>query len=64
MQTPKLPNWVRALAIVGGILALVAGLLILVFPGLGILAVVYMLAFALIVIGAERLSVGITGHIF
>jgi len=64
MQTSKLPNWVRAFAIVGGILALIAGSLILIFPGLGILAVVYMLAIALIVIGAERLAVGITGHIF
>jgi uncharacterized membrane protein HdeD (DUF308 family) len=57
-----LPIWARALAIVVGLFTIVAGLLVLVFPGLGLLVVVYFLAFALLLLGVERLAMGITGH--
>jgi uncharacterized membrane protein HdeD (DUF308 family) len=63
-ETVKLPDWARALGVIVGILSLVAGFLVLIFPGLGILTVVYFLAFALIMIGVERLAMGITGHAF
>ena len=61
-ETVSLPNWARTLAAIVGILSLIAGVLVLVFPGLGVLAVVYLLAFALIMLGVERLAMGITGH--
>jgi hypothetical protein len=60
----KLPGWARALAVAVGLVTLVAGFLVLVFPALGILFVVYMLAFALILLGVERLGMGITGHAY
>jgi len=63
-ETVKLPDWARVLGVFVGILSLIAGFLILVFPGLGVLTVVYLLAFALIMLGVERLAMGITGHAY
>ena len=63
-ETVKLPDWARALGAIVGILSLIAGFFVLVFPGLGVLAVVYLLAFALIMLGVERLAMGITGHAY
>jgi len=64
VESRKLPGWARALAVVVGLVTLVAGFLVLVFPALGILFVVYILAFALILLGVERLGMGITGHAY
>jgi len=64
MGKVSLPNWARTLAVIVGLLSIVAGFLILVFPGLGVLAVVYILAFALMMLGVERLAVGITGQAY
>jgi uncharacterized membrane protein HdeD (DUF308 family) len=47
-----------------GILSIIAGFLVLIFPGLGILTVVYFLAVALIFIGIERLAAGVTGRAY
>jgi len=63
-ETISLPGWARTLAVIVGILSLIAGFLVLIFPGLGILTVVYSLAVALIFIGVERLAAGITGHAY
>jgi len=60
----SLPDWARILAVIVGVLSLVAGFLVLIFPGLGVLAVVYVLAFALMMLGVERLAMGITGHAY
>jgi uncharacterized membrane protein HdeD (DUF308 family) len=62
--TVSLPGWARTLAVIVGILSLIAGFLVLIFPGLGILTVVYFLAIALIFIGVDRLAAGITGHTY
>jgi len=64
VETLKLPNWARTLAVVGGIASLMAGILVLIFPGLGVLFVVYLLGFALTLLGFERLTVGITGQAY
>ena len=64
MGKVSLPDWARTLAVIVGLLSIVAGFLILVFPGLGVLAVVYILAFALMMLGVERLAVGITGQAY
>jgi len=60
----SLPDWARTLAVIVGILSIIAGFLILIFPGLGVLVVVYILAFALMMLGVERLAMGITGHAY
>jgi uncharacterized membrane protein HdeD (DUF308 family) len=46
------------------LISLAAGILVLIFPALGVLFVVYLLAFALIMLGVERLGMGITGHAY
>jgi uncharacterized membrane protein HdeD (DUF308 family) len=60
----KLLGWVRALSIIVGIASLVAGFSVLIFPGLGMLFLVYLLSVGLIFIGFERLIVGISGNIY
>jgi uncharacterized membrane protein HdeD (DUF308 family) len=64
VEKMKLPNWARALAVIGGIASLIAGVLVLVFPGLGVLFVVYLLGFALTLLGLDRLTAGITGQAY
>jgi uncharacterized membrane protein YbaN (DUF454 family) len=57
-----LPGWARALAVVVGIVSLVLGLVVLAYPGLAILTLVFLLAIAFLFIGIDRLMAGITGH--
>jgi hypothetical protein len=64
VQSLKIPGWARALAIVVGLVSVLAGFVVLAFPALGLLFVVYLLAFALILLGVERLGMGITGHAY
>lgn len=61
-SAPTLPTWARALAIIVGLVAIVAGIIVLVFPGIAILTLVFLLGIALLFIGIDRLMSGITGH--
>jgi uncharacterized membrane protein HdeD (DUF308 family) len=60
--TVTLPGWARALAIVVGIVSLILAVVVLVFPGLALLTLVFLLAIAFLFIGIDRLIAGITGH--
>lgn len=60
----KMPRWARELAAVVALVSRAAGVLVLIFPRLGFLFVVYFLAFALVLLGVERLGMSITGHGF
>ncbi len=60
--TVTLPTWARALAIVVGLVAIAAGIIVLVFPGIAVLTLVFLLGIALLFIGIDRLMSGITGH--
>lgn len=62
MAKATLPGWARALAVVVGIISLILGIVVLVFPGLAILTLVFLLAIAFLFIGIDRLMAGITGH--
>jgi uncharacterized membrane protein HdeD (DUF308 family) len=64
VERVSLPDWARALAVIVGLLSLAAGFLVLIFPGLGVIAVVYILAFALIMLGVERLAIGVSGQTY
>jgi uncharacterized membrane protein HdeD (DUF308 family) len=57
-----LPGWARALAILVGIVSLILGVIVLVFPGLAILTLVFLLAIAFLFIGIDRIIAGVTGH--
>jgi len=61
---PKLPGWYRALATLVGVVSIVLAIVVLVDPALGVLTLVFLLGFALLVIGIDRIIAGITGHPF
>jgi len=57
-----LPGWARVLAILVGVVSLILGIVVLVYPGLALLTLVFLLAIAFLFIGIDRLIAGITGH--
>jgi uncharacterized membrane protein HdeD (DUF308 family) len=59
-----LPTWYRVLAILVGVVTIGLAFVVLAFPGLALLTLVFLLGFALLVIGIDRLIAGITGHPF
>ncbi len=64
LPTAKLPTWYRALAVAVGVLSIVLALIVLADPTLAVALLIFLLAFALLVIGLDRLVSGITGHPF
>ncbi len=60
----RLPTWYRALALVVGLIAIGLAFVVLAFPNLALLTLVFLLGFALLVIGIDRVIAGITGHPF
>ena len=63
-QNMRLPTWYRGLATVVGLISIGLAFVVLAFPGLALLTLVFLLSFALLVIGIDRLAAGITGHPF
>jgi len=61
-QKATLPMWARVLAIVVGLLSLMAAGIVLLEPIIGLFVVVIFLGVALLFIGFDRLIAGITGH--
>ncbi len=59
-----LPMWYRVLAIVVGVVSIVLALVVLADPALGLFLLIFLLGFALLVIGIDRLITGVTGHLF
>jgi uncharacterized membrane protein HdeD (DUF308 family) len=59
-----LPMWARVLAIVVGIASIVLAFVVLAYPGLAVLTLVFLLALAFLFIGIDRLIAGVTGHPF
>lgn len=60
----KLPTWYRALAVTVGVLSIALALIVLVEPLLALWLLIFFLAFALLLMGLDRLIAGITGHPF
>jgi uncharacterized membrane protein HdeD (DUF308 family) len=56
-----MPNRVRAFVIVMGLILVAIGLLIVLYPGLTITFLLYLLAFGLMIMGLERIISGILG---
>jgi uncharacterized membrane protein HdeD (DUF308 family) len=66
MQTSsvRLPTWYRAVAVLVGIISIGAAFVVLIDPALGLATLVLILAFALLIIGIDRIVAGVTGHPF
>jgi uncharacterized membrane protein HdeD (DUF308 family) len=60
----RLPTWYRAVAVVFGVITVGLAFLVLADPTLGLAALVLLLAFALLLMGVDRIIAGITGHPF
>jgi len=63
-STMKLPTWYRAFAVTVGLLSIVLALVVLVEPLLALWLLIFFLAFALLLMGIDRLVAGVTGHPF
>ena len=60
----QLPMWYRVLATAVGAISIALALVVLVVPALAVLLLIFLLGFALLVIGIDRLVTGITGHMY
>lgn len=60
----KLPTWYRVLAVIVGVFSIALALIVLVEPLLAVWLLIFFLAFALLLIGIDRLAAGISGHPF
>jgi uncharacterized membrane protein HdeD (DUF308 family) len=60
----KLPAWYRVVTFVVGLVTVALAFVVLADPGLALLTLVFILGFALLVIGFDRIIAGITGHPF
>ena len=61
-SSARLPGWYRAVAVTVGLISIALAFVVLLFPGLALLTLVFLLGFALLVIGIDRVIAGITGH--
>ncbi len=60
----RLPSWYRGLAVVVGVISIALAFIVLLDPVLAVATLILLLAFALLVIGIDRLIAGVTGHPF
>lgn len=58
MSTEKQPGWIRALSIILGIIVLIFGLYMLVYPTLATLTINFLLTLALLLLGIALISIG------
>jgi uncharacterized membrane protein HdeD (DUF308 family) len=58
MSTEKQPGWIRALSIILGIIVLIFGLYMLVYPSLATLTINFILTLALLLLGIALISIG------
>jgi uncharacterized membrane protein HdeD (DUF308 family) len=56
----KQPGWLRALEVVTGVVAIILGILVLIYPGLGVAALVFWLSVGLLFMGFR--SIGLVGY--
>ena len=59
----KSPNGLRILQIVLGVIAIALSLAIILNPGFGIATLIFLLSITLLVVGIERVSMGLSSHI-
>jgi uncharacterized membrane protein HdeD (DUF308 family) len=58
MSEEKMPNWLRALYIIMGLVAVVLGIAVLLMPNVAIDTLIFLLYFALLFIGMGRILIG------
>ena len=58
----RVPGWMRALAIIVGIISIIAAIIVLVYPAIAVATLILLLAIGLLLLGIERLAIGISGR--
>jgi uncharacterized membrane protein HdeD (DUF308 family) len=58
----KAPGWLRILEIIGGIVAILAAILVFIYPGLTVRTLILILGVAMLVVGVVALGVGVFGR--
>jgi uncharacterized membrane protein HdeD (DUF308 family) len=61
-STAMLPTWYRALAVIVGVFSISLAIIAMAFPGLALWLLIFLLGFALLMIGIDRIITGISGH--
>lgn len=59
--TEKLPGWGRVAEIILGIVSLIAGIYVIIYPGIAVLTLILLLGVGLIFLGARDIVLGATG---
>ncbi len=57
----EIPGWMRTLAIIVGVVSIVASIIVIIYPASAIATLITLLAFGLLLIGIGRLTIGISG---
>ncbi len=60
----EIPGWMRTLAIIVGIVSIVAAIIVLIYPAIAIATLIALLAVGLLLMGIERLAIGISGRTY
>ncbi len=60
----RVPGWMRALSVIVGIIAIIAAIIVLIYPAIAIATLVTLLAIGLLLIGIERLIIGLSGRTY
>lgn len=60
----EMPGWMRALSIIVGIISIVAAIIVLIYPAIAVATLVMLLAIGLLLMGIERLAIGLSGRAY
>jgi uncharacterized membrane protein HdeD (DUF308 family) len=60
----EMPGWMRALSVIAGIIAIIMAIIVLIYPAIAVATLVALLATGLLLIGIERLVIGISGIMY
>ncbi len=55
-------SWVRRASLFAGVIAVLVGIVIILFPGLALLVVVYLVGVVLVLIGIDRIIFALSGR--
>lgn len=61
MSEVKSPGWLRALDVIFGLIAIILSIVVLAYPELAILTLIFVLSFVFLLNGIARIASGITG---
>ncbi len=57
-----LPTWFRSILIILGVLSIFLSFIVIVFPTLGYLSLIFLLAWGFLLTGIGRIAVGVSGY--